>query len=111
MDEETFEGKNFEWPRILVKTKGRRVPESLQVVVGQLCFAIKLWWELPPWVSQVFPRAESWGGLKKKRGNSSALESVGKLVPQQDEEDGKKVYSGKWRSVGKKDSASFSIEG
>ena len=29
VDEEIAEGKDFEWARILVKTKGRRVPKNL----------------------------------------------------------------------------------
>ena len=94
MDEETAEGKNFEWARILVKTKGRRVPESLQVVVGQLCFAIKLWWELPPWVSKVFPYVVSQGGLEKKIGSSRASGSMGHPVLCQGVEVGKMVSAG-----------------
>ncbi|KAL6312832.1 hypothetical protein AAG906_024687 [Vitis piasezkii] len=35
---------------VVVKTDGRKVPRSLQVMVGKLYFAIQLWWEIPPWM-------------------------------------------------------------
>ncbi|RVW11931.1 hypothetical protein CK203_111182 [Vitis vinifera] len=35
---------------VVVKTNGRKVPRSLQVMVGKLYFAIQLWWEIPPWM-------------------------------------------------------------
>ena len=56
----------------------------------------------------MFPRAKSWGGLEKKCGSSRALGSMEKPVPQQDAKDGKKVSSGKWCSVDKKDFVGFS---
>ena len=36
-----------------MRTEGKDLPESLQLVVGSSCFAIQLWWEVPPWVSVV----------------------------------------------------------
>lgn len=48
--EKTVEGKNLQ-ARVLIKTNGNKVPGNLQIVVGQLCFTIHLWWELPPWVA------------------------------------------------------------
>ncbi|RVX05910.1 hypothetical protein CK203_023878 [Vitis vinifera] len=42
------------------RTTGKDLLGSLQVVVvGQTCFAVRLWWEAPPWVSQVVPWSES----------------------------------------------------
>ena len=64
------------------------------MVVGQLCFAIKLWWELPTWVSKVFPCVVSQGGLEKKIGNSRAFESVGHPVLCQGAKVSKKVSTG-----------------
>ena len=45
---------------------------KLQVVVGQLCFIVYLWWELPPWVAQVTPCKERLEAGKKKQGDSCA---------------------------------------
>lgn len=35
------------------------MPSSLQVVVGRSCFAIQPWWELPPQMTLVKPKAWS----------------------------------------------------
>lgn len=48
---------------------------SLQLVVGSLCFAIQLWWEVPPWVSVAVPFSRSSGGetLEVRSGSSEGL--------------------------------------
>lgn len=48
---------------------------SLQLVVGSLCFAIQLWWEVPPWVSVAVPFSRSSGGetLEVRSGGSEGL--------------------------------------
>lgn len=38
-----------------MKTDGKDLPGVLNLVVGSLCFAIQLWWEVPPWVSVTVP--------------------------------------------------------
>ena len=45
MDEETSNCCKLQWVRILVRSKGF-FPSRVQVVVGDLCFSIPLWWEL-----------------------------------------------------------------
>ena len=45
----------LQWARLLVKTDERDLPGSLHLVVGSLCFAIQLWWEVLPWVSVAVP--------------------------------------------------------
>ena len=34
-----------------MKSDGKDLPRVLYLVVGSLCFAIQLWWEVSPWVS------------------------------------------------------------
>ncbi|RVW36101.1 hypothetical protein CK203_079675 [Vitis vinifera] len=41
------------WARMLVKVVSRDLPTSVQIVVGLGCFSVQLWWETPPWFSQV----------------------------------------------------------
>ncbi|KAL6329246.1 hypothetical protein AAG906_014858 [Vitis piasezkii] len=63
-------------------TTGKDLLGSLQVVVvGQTCFAVHLWWEAPPWVSQVVPWSESGRSAGREVrdefvGGSRASESV-----------------------------------
>ena len=42
-----------------MRATGKDLPRSLQVVADHTCFAVFLWWEAPPWVSQVVPMFES----------------------------------------------------
>ncbi|RVX21574.1 hypothetical protein CK203_002339 [Vitis vinifera] len=51
VDEDTTNFSQLQWARILVKSDGKDLPGALNLVVGSLCFAIQLWWEVPPWVS------------------------------------------------------------
>ncbi|RVW59638.1 hypothetical protein CK203_103273 [Vitis vinifera] len=57
VDEETTFFSQLQWARILVRAFGKNMPGSLQVVVGHTCGVVSLWWEAPPWVSQVVPRS------------------------------------------------------
>ena len=57
VDEETTFFSQLQWARILVRAFGKNRPSSLQIVVGNFCWAVSLWWETPPWVSQVVPRS------------------------------------------------------
>lgn len=34
----------------------------MQLVVGDSCFALQLWWEVLPWVSEVVPSSKGNGG-------------------------------------------------
>ena len=59
VDEETTLFSQLQWVHILVKTTRKDLPGSLQVLVGHTCFVVRLWWEAPPWVSQVVSWTES----------------------------------------------------
>ncbi|RVX00178.1 hypothetical protein CK203_026678 [Vitis vinifera] len=64
VDESTGALKELQWARILVKVEGMGGPSSLQVVIGNTCYAIQLWWEMLPRVTDVIP-ADSYGKGKK----------------------------------------------
>ena len=51
LDTENF--TQLQWARILVEAEREDLPGTLQVVMGSSCFAIKLWWEVPAWLSVV----------------------------------------------------------
>ena len=56
VDEETTFFSQLQWARILVRASGKNRSSSLQVVARNFCWAVSLWWETPPWVSQVVAR-------------------------------------------------------
>lgn len=48
VDKGTTFCQNLQWARVLIKIDGIKVLRSLQVVMGQLCCAIQLLWEILP---------------------------------------------------------------
>ena len=58
IDEDTKERQNLQCARILVAIRGWNFPSSLQLVSVSTCFAVQLWWESAPQISEVQP---SWG--------------------------------------------------
>ena len=56
----------MQWARILVRSSGRRLPGSLQLVIESMCYSIQLWWEVFPKFSMVVPRSYSEGSPESK---------------------------------------------
>ena len=77
VDEKTMRGENLQWARVLVQMNGREAPGKLQVVVGDFCFTVHLWWELPPWVAMVISCKEKLEARKKKLEGSCVSAHVG----------------------------------
>ena len=69
--------RNLQWARVLVQTNGREAPGKLQVVVGDFCFTVYLWWELAPWVVVVTSSKERLEAGKKKLEGPRAPSRVG----------------------------------
>ena len=83
VDEETAFFSELQWARILVRAPGKFKPGTLQVVVRNFCWTVSLWWENPPWFSEVVARLawfkeERWEvrdeGGGDTRASGSALE-------------------------------------
>ena len=55
----------------------KKVSGRLQVVLGELCYSVNLWWETPPWVAPVVPRVESQEEREKKSSDSSVASRMG----------------------------------
>ena len=70
VDEDTAQNRNKQWARVLVKSDGRKLLGSLRVVVGSICFAVQLWWEVPSWMSQVVSKG-NWREIRDKGDGSS----------------------------------------
>ena len=66
VDEGSENSVQMQWARILVRLSGRRLPGSLQLVIGPMCYSIQLWWEVLPKFSMVVPRSCSEGSPESK---------------------------------------------
>ena len=64
VDEDTKERRNLQWARIIVVIREWNFPSFLQLISGSTCFAVQLWCESAPWISEVQP---SWS-CKGSRG-------------------------------------------
>ena len=83
VDESTVAFKELQWARILVKSEGLEWPSSLQVVIGTTCFAIQLWWEVLPRVSEVFPVTRNGSGNEQEvREEEGGASRAGYVVEQ-----------------------------
>ena len=59
-----------------MRIEGKDLPRSLQLVVGSLCFAIQLWWEVAPSVSVVVSsQGKGWSKIRDERGLDSHVGS------------------------------------
>ena len=43
------------WARILIKTTGKSRPSVVNILEGPRSFELQIWWEIPPWVAEVYP--------------------------------------------------------
>lgn len=66
VDEGSENPVQMQWARILVRSSGRRLPGSLQLVIGSMSYSIQLWWEVLPKFSVVVPRSFSEGSPESK---------------------------------------------
>ncbi|RVW84524.1 hypothetical protein CK203_041270 [Vitis vinifera] len=55
VDENTAKSKELRWARISVRYVGVEWSSTMQVVVGPLCYALQLWSEVKPGLSEVVP--------------------------------------------------------
>ena len=72
VDNKTDSMAELQWARMLVKSAGRDTPSSVQIVDEMGCFSVQLWWESPPWFSQVVPAGSALG-----KGDAVAVEVAG----------------------------------
>ena len=82
VDESTVALKELQWARLLVKLEGMEWPSSLQVIIGNTCFALQLWWEVLPRVFEVLPAIKNGSGkeqvAREEEGGTSRAGRVGK---------------------------------
>ena len=66
VDENTAKCKELRWARISVRYVGVEWLSTMQVVVGSLCYALQLWWEVKPGLSEVVPAKSKEKGKERE---------------------------------------------
>ena len=67
VDEETGMRSETSWARILVRLKEMVRPSTVNILAGSRSYELQIWWELPPWVAEVYPlKMEAGKGLQKR---------------------------------------------
>ena len=67
VDEETRLRTETSWARILVRLKEIARPSIVNILAGSRSYELQIWWELPPWVAEVYPsKMEAGTGMQKR---------------------------------------------
>ena len=68
VDEETGLGSEISWVRILVRIRETVRPSTVNILAGSRSYELQIWWELSPWVAEVYPsKMEVEEGLQKRK--------------------------------------------
>ena len=70
----------MKWARILIKTTGLPRLSTVNIVEGPRLFELQIWWEVPPWVTDVYPvyaRAVAKSSKEEEDGAACAEKRVG----------------------------------
>ena len=54
-DKATRMKKESKWARMLIKSEGKDRPNTVNILEGPRSYELQIWWEIPPWVTGVFP--------------------------------------------------------
>ena len=55
LDENTKKKMEVRWARLLIKVEGKSRPSVVNILEGPRSFELQIWWEIPPWVTGVYP--------------------------------------------------------
>ena len=72
------------WARMLIKVVGKSRPSAVNILEGSRSFELQIWWEIPPWLAEVYPvcsRSKTENPKKGDDGSVLAAWSVGVSLP------------------------------
>ena len=55
IDKSTELRREMKWARILIKSTASPRPSTVNILEGPRSFELHIWWEVPPWVTDVYP--------------------------------------------------------
>ena len=56
-DKATEMKREMKWARMLMKSEGKARPSTVNILEGPRSYELQIWWEIPPWVTGVYPVA------------------------------------------------------
>ena len=103
VDEETGLGSEISWVRILVRIREAVKPSTVNILAGSRSYELQIWWELSPWVAEVYPsKMEVEEGLQKWREEDEHRRRVAKGAssgPTHVKTDGRTGMTGELKTV------------
>ena len=93
------------WARMLIKSAGKTRPSAINILEGLRSFELQIWWEIPPWVAEVYlvcSRAAAKNLKEEDDGGARAVMRVGIYRPSSndDKQKGKECGSRIGRRTG-----------
>ena len=78
-DKGTGMKKEMKWARMLIKSEGKDMPNTVNILEGPRSYELQIWWEFPPWVMGVYPTG-SRSTEKDPKEEDEVLARAGKRV-------------------------------
>ena len=81
VDKVTETKKEVKWARLLIKLSGKAMPSAVNILEGPRSYELQIWWEIPPWVTGVYPVSSRVVGKNPKEEDEEgarAAERVGR---------------------------------
>ena len=107
LDKETTLRTKVMWARILVKLVGKTRPSVVSFLEGFRSFELQIWWEIPPWLAEVYAvrgsfNSEAEKPEEKKDGGARATQRVGISNPRSNDawQEGQECVSKKGKNQG-----------
>ena len=94
IDKNTERRMELRWARILIKSIGAPRPSTVNILEGPRSFELQIWWEVPPWATDVYPvyaRVTAKSSEEGEDGTARAERRVGFDRPKRNDERLQKV--------------------
>ena len=59
LDKVTALRTEVKWARMLINSVGKSRPSAVNILEGSRSFELQIWWEIPPWLADVYPVCSS----------------------------------------------------
>ena len=89
LDKVTEMKSDVKWARMLIKSTGKSRPSAVNILEGPRSFELQIWWEIPPWVTGVYPvssRVEEKNPKEEEEGVARTAKRVGLPRPGSNDE-------------------------
>ena len=89
LDKDTEMKTEVKWARMMIKSAGKSRPSAVNILEGPRSFELQIWWEIPPWVTGVYPvssRVEAKHPKEEEEGVARTVKRVGLPRPNNNDE-------------------------